>query len=206
LEDRGAETEAMISWVDLTPTILDFAGGLDGEGELKADVRNRLQAAAQKRSGQQDRRAAPGVFHGRSFLSVLRGEQVDDQWDEVFASHTFHEIQVYYPMRVVRERRYKLIWNIAHPLPFPFASDLWAAPTWQRQYEQGLDASYGVRAVGDYIQRREFELYDLQQDPAESLNLAADPAHQESLQRLKKRLRDFQQRTSDPWISKWDYQ
>ena len=41
-------------------------------------------------------------------------------WDEVFASHTFHEITMYYPMRVVHSGKYKLIWNIAHPLPYPF--------------------------------------------------------------------------------------
>ena len=42
-------------------------------------------------------------------------------WDEVNASHTFHDLPLYYPMRVVRTRRYKLIWNIAHGLPYPFA-------------------------------------------------------------------------------------
>ena len=51
-------------------------------------------------------------------------------WNELYASHTFHEITMYYPMRVVRGRQYKLIWNLAHPLPYPFASDLWEAPTW----------------------------------------------------------------------------
>ena len=45
---------------------------------------------------------------------------------------------MYYPMKVVRGARYKLIWNVAYQLPYPFASDLWAAPTWQKQYEQGM--------------------------------------------------------------------
>ena len=33
--------------------------------------------------------------------------------------------------------KYKLIWNIAYPLPYPFASDLWAASSWQAQWAKG---------------------------------------------------------------------
>jgi len=97
--------------------------------------------------------------------------------DEVFASHTFHEITMYYPMRVVRERRYKLIWNIAHGLPYPFASDLWAAPTWQTQWKQGMSAPYGAKTVRSYIHRPAFELYDVEKDPHEGNNLATSPEH-----------------------------
>lgn len=203
---RGGESDAMISWVDLTPTILDFAGGMNDRGQLLPQVQSTLRISGSKGPGQKDPRAAAGTFHGRSFLPIVRGEDDGSDWNEVFASHTFHEIQMYYPMRVVHERRYKLIWNIAHPLPFPFASDLWAAPTWQEQYQQGLDAPYGVRTVGQYIQRPEFELYDLQLDPEERNNLAASPEHADTLARLKLKLRQFQQRTDDPWVLKWQYE
>ena len=151
------------------------------------------------------RRYKKGTFHGRSFLPVV-GQCTAEGWDTVYASHTFHEIQMYYPMRVVRERQYKLIWNIAHPLPFPFASDLWAAPTWQAQYKQGPDAPYGKKTVHSYIQRPEFELYDLQQDPHEGTNLSDSPEHQETLARLKTKLKAFQETSKDPWIMKWKYE
>ncbi|MEZ6092004.1 MAG: sulfatase [Pirellulaceae bacterium] len=130
---RGFVSDAMVSLVDLTPTILDIAG-----------------APIDKKD-----------FHGRSFLSTVSDPDATG-WDVVYGSHTFHEIQMYYPMRTVRQRQYKLIWNIAFPLPYPFASDLWAAPTWQAQYQQGSDAMYGQRTVGRYIQRPEFELFDLE--------------------------------------------
>jgi N-sulfoglucosamine sulfohydrolase len=175
--DRGVATRAMVSWVDLTPTILDFTGVTTRQLE----------------------------FHGRSFLPVL--DDVDQEgWDEVFASHTFHEVTMYYPMRVARERRYKLIWNIAHQLPYPFATDLWAAPTWQEQFRHGPQTSYGKRTVDQYIHRPEFELYNLQSDPVESRNLAADPQHMKLLERLKTKIRNFQERTEDPWIMKWSHQ
>ncbi len=64
-------------------------------------------------------------YQGKSWLHLLNDPQAAHH-QSIFASHTFHEIQMYYPMRVVRDEQYKLIWNVAHPLPFPFASDLWS--------------------------------------------------------------------------------
>lgn len=123
-----------------------------------------------------------------------------------YASHTFHEITMYYPMRSVRSSRYKLIWNIAHPLPFPFATDLWESPTWQERLQEGLQAPYGPRTVGSYIQRPQFELYDLVTDPAEATNLAEAPEMQQELKGLISELQAFQKATGDPWILKWEHE
>jgi N-sulfoglucosamine sulfohydrolase len=109
-------------------------------------------------------------------------------------------------MRAIRDRQYKLIWNIAAPLPFPFATDLWAASTWQAQFQKGPDAMYGARTVDSYIHRPAFELFDLQADPAETNNLAADPKFATTLEEMKLRLKQFQKSTDDPWISKWTYE
>ena len=192
---RGHVNDAMVSWVDITPTILDFAGAPSPK-YTEENIRLPESRASTREETS---------LHGRSFLPVLE-ETSPEGWDEVYASHTFHEIQMYYPMRVVRERRYKLIWNIAHGLPFPFASDLWAASTWQDVYRQGMDARYGPRTVRAYIHRPEFELYDVEADPLESRNLAGDPKHGELLARLAEKIRAFQRRTSDPWLLKWEYE
>jgi arylsulfatase A-like enzyme len=152
--------------------------------------------------------APEAVYH---FETYLRGngrstvELAERCRDVIFASHTFHEIQMYYPMRAVQDRQYKLIWNIASPLPFPFASDLWAASTWQAQYRQGLDAPYGHRTVREYLHRPVFELYDMAADPHEARNLAGSETHQDVLRAHQQRLRAFQQETGDPWLLKWDY-
>jgi N-sulfoglucosamine sulfohydrolase len=183
--------EAMVSHVDLTPTLLDAAGALPKEPEV---------------TPKRPRAAAAGVaLQGRSYWPVLK-EEKPAGWDGVQASHTFHEITMYYPMRVVRDRRYKLIWNLASPLPFPFASDLWDAPTWQTVYKQGPDALYGKRTVKNYIQRPTFELYDLEKDPHEVHNLASESVHAKLLEDMKARLKSFQQQTSDPWVLKWNYE
>ncbi len=202
---RGAVRDAMISWVDLTPTILDFAGLLDSQtGRVREEVVDAIPPNRARTDPQNTRDVTPGQFHGRSFLPLLDAPG-SDGWDTVYASHTFHEIQMYYPMRVVRQRRWKLIWNLAYPLPFPFASDLWAAPTWQVQYQQGMDAPFGPWTVGRYIQRPEFELFDLEQDPYEANNLAEDPEYAEVREAMIEQLQEFQRRTDDPWILKWEY-
>lgn len=189
---RGATNTAMVSWVDLVPTVLEFAGINVPPSVPEPPV-------------------GPGNFtnqtpslQGRSFLRVI-DEQKPSGWDEVYASHTFHEITMYYPMRVVRTRTHKLIWNIAHPLPYPFASDLQASRTWQAVLSGGL-AMFGPRPVKTYLQRPKFELYDLTKDPLESTNLVGDPAYAKVLADLQAKLKAFQARTGDPWILKWDYE
>lgn len=201
---RGVASPAMISWVDLAPTVLDFAGELDATtNQPRPSLLSKL--ASPPAATQQTRAIRPGQFHGRSFLPILTQPDLPG-WDTAYGSHTFHEVTMYYPMRVVRHRRHKLIWNLAHPLPFPFASDLWVAPTWQTQWKQGPDASYGLRTVERYMHRPEFELYDLEQDPNETTNLASDPASAPLLQELQREIQEFQRRTHDPWVLKWEYE
>jgi len=173
---KGIACNALVNFADLAPTIADFAGALSGNNS----------------------------FQGRSFKSVLEQEHPQG-WDVTYASHTFHEITMYYPMRAVRRRRYKLIWNIAHGLDYPFASDLWDASTWQATIK--VDRKYyGKRTVEAYLHRPKFELYDLQNDPDEVKNLADDPQHEKVLEEFKAELKAFQKRTNDPWILKWDYE
>lgn len=173
---KSATCDALVNFADLAPTILDFAGALPSSGSLQ----------------------------GRSFKSVLNQEHPKG-WDETYASHTFHEITMYYPMRVVRRRKYKLIWNIAHGLDYPFASDLWASSTWQATIRAG-SKYYGKRTVEAYLHRPKFELYDLEADPHEVKNLADDPKHEKVLTELKAKLKAFQKQTNDPWIVKWEYE
>ena len=170
---RGTVNHAMVTWADLTPTILDFAG-IEPE---------------------------PDAFHGRSFRPIL-GETDPEGWDEIYAAHNFHELTMYYPMRVVRSGDYKLIWNIAHGLDYPFASDLWAASTWQSIHRSG-EKYYGNKKVEDYLKRPEFELFNLNTDPEESRNLATDPEHAKVLQSLKDKIKAFQIETRDPWQIMW---
>jgi N-sulfoglucosamine sulfohydrolase len=135
-------------------------------------------------------------------LPVLQREHAPD-WGEIYASHTFHEVTSYYPMRAVRDRRYKLIWNAAWKLDFPIADDLGSSATWQSVAGLEPGSRLGGRPLANFLQRPALELYDLQEDPGETRNLAGAPGHRERLERMVAKLKAFQKQTRDPWLKKW---
>jgi N-sulfoglucosamine sulfohydrolase len=194
--NAGKVSDALINWADLTPTILDRVGILD---EANALMLERVDDP-----GLNWNQTANPAFQGRSFRAVLEDADAPG-FDETYASHTFHEITMYYPMKSVITRKYKLIWNVAWQLPYPHASDLWASSTWQVALKSGT-GMYAGRTLDAFTNRAEFELYDLEADPYETRNLAGNPAYEVELEVLKKKLRDFQERTNDPWIIKWEHQ
>ncbi len=168
---HGTQCNAMASWTDITPTILDWC-------QVKSSA----------------------VLPGRSLLPLLEKENVEG-WDTVFASHQSHEVTMYYPMRVVRTRTHKYILNLAHPLEFPHAGDLWSSPTWQGIVKRG-DTKMGERDVKAYLHRPKEELYDLAKDPHELRNLAGTPAAAKVLEELRAKLADWRKQTNDPWLIK----
>lgn len=174
-ETSGVVSEAMVSWTDITPTVLDWAG---------------VQKPA-------------GVF-GRSMMPILDQPQPED-WDTVYGSHTFHEITMYYPMRMIRTRQYKYILNLAYGMEFPFAADLWGSPTWQGVLNRG-DDRYGRRTIEAYVRRPREELYDLQADPHEANNLAAGPNQANRVAEFRARLLEWQEKTNDPWVIKYKHE
>ncbi len=175
-DKKGTVTDAMVSWTDITPTILDYAG---------------LTPPDYK-------------FHGRSFLPVIEKEHPEG-WDEVYGSHSFHGVTMYYPMRMIRTRKYKLIWNIAHELRYPTDVDMWGSFGCKPYFESGAN-HFGKRKIEDLLYRPEFELYDMQQDPDEINNLAESPEHKNILEKLKAKIKIFQKNTDDPWIVKWTHE
>jgi N-sulfoglucosamine sulfohydrolase len=174
---QGTACDGLITWADVTPTVLDFAG-------LYAE---------------------PAEFAGQSFREIIDLETPSDWRTEVYAAHTFHEITNYYPMRVVRTQRYKFIWNIAWKLDYSFAADLWASASWQGVLREDREY-FGARTVDAYVHRDRFELYDLEQDPDEVINLAGDPAYATLVQDFCDKIRQFQHDTQDPWLHKWTYE
>lgn len=166
--ERGVVNNALVSFVDILPTVLEWVSG-ETTYELP----------------------------GRSLLPILEQEMPED-WDEIYASHVFHGITFYYPMRAVRTREFKLIWNLAHQLPYPIASDVVRGATWQAALSTG---QLGNKQLETYLQRPEYELFALESDPLELANLAYDPNYQTVFEDLKNRLLTKLQETNDPWLS-----
>ncbi|HET8548171.1 MAG TPA: sulfatase [Bryobacteraceae bacterium] len=174
---RGLVNNAMISWVDIAPTILDWAGA----------------------------KLPPYPLHGRSFLPILEQENPSG-WDRVYLSHTFHEVTMYYPVRGVRTRQYKYMRNLFPELSFPFSTDLFGSETWQSIRKGGPNARVGRRPVEQYLHRAPEELYDITSDPDELNNLARAPQHQAVLGELRADVTAMRRKTNDPWLINDSYQ
>jgi N-sulfoglucosamine sulfohydrolase len=194
-ENKGTVSDALINWADLAPTILDFAGALEASEKR---IRNEYEANKDR----WDNTHVPG-FHGKSFKEILETGK-SSGWDTTYASHTFHEVTMYYPMRTIITRKYKLIWNIAYPLPYPHAKDLWESATWQYALKN-KNVTFGGKSTEYMTYRPEFELYDLETDPEESYNLAGKDKYQDILENFKEKIKDFQENTQDPWAIKWKH-
>jgi N-sulfoglucosamine sulfohydrolase len=173
---RGVVNDSFASWVDVTPTILDWAGVKGGPN-----------------------------LPGRSLLGELEREHAPDGPDAVFGSHVQHEVTMYYPMRSIRTRKYKYILNIASPLEVPTAEDLFNSVTWQGILTRH-DTTVGQRSMDALIHRAKEELYDLESDPGESKNLAADPASARVLGEMRRRMKQWQEKTRDPWALKYEHE
>jgi N-sulfoglucosamine sulfohydrolase len=174
-KQRGVVNQAMASYVDVMPTILDWM-------QVKA----------------------PAGLPGRSLLPILEQEKPEG-WDVVYGSHQCHEVTMYYPMRMIRTRTHKLILNLAHPLEYPAAADLYESPTWQGVLKRS-DKTLGERTMEAYLHRPHEELYDLAKDPHESKNVAGDPKYADVLKDLRARLKEWQVKTKDPWVVKYTHE
>ncbi len=106
-QPRGRTSDALVSYVDLAPTVLDWAKAKGPSYKLP----------------------------GRSLLPLLGGEGKGR--DAVFASHQFHEITMAYPSRAICTKKYKLILNLSPDLEFPLASDIWGSESWQGILRRG---------------------------------------------------------------------
>ncbi len=165
-------SDAMVSFTDVVPTVLDWAGV-----------------------------AAPAAYplSGSTLLPILGGV-ADPARDAIVASHDFHEINQYYPMRSIRTRTHNYILNLAWQLPYPIAGDVAGSPSW-KAISADPTILLGKRSQAAYLQRPAEELYDLTRDPDELNNVAADPAYAAVKAQLAERLRSIRAATKDPWLA-----
>lgn len=169
---RGTKNPNMVSFIDILPTFLDWAG----HGDVTDSSRK-----------------------GRSILPILSRSDLVEGWDRVFGSHTFHEVTNYYPTRFMRTRRFKYHRNIAWKLDFPFAADLYGSLTWEG-IRNTNPPMLGSRSLKSYIQRPAEELYDLEADPEEVKNVAKDPVFRAQLEEMCKATEEWQRETGDLWL------
>ncbi|KAJ5925262.1 Alkaline phosphatase-like alpha/beta/alpha [Penicillium verhagenii] len=170
----GVVNPNMISYVDILPTLLDWAQHPNPKHPARL---------------------------GRSFLPILAEKSQLDGWNEVFGSHTFHEITNYWPTRFMRNRRFKYHRNIAWRLDFPFAADIYGSLTWEEiRNSENSPKMIGPRPLKDYFFRPAEELYDIQADADEVHNLAKDPEYAQVLEEMRTAMEKWQGRSEDAWL------
>lgn len=137
----------------------------------------------------------PGKMQGRSFLNLLLGRSYQAR-EDVFSERNWHNN--FDPIRSVRTRRHKLIFNAAPHFPYRPAWDLENSPSWAAYIQAGkrgqLTAEqFQLLAPG----RPLLELYDLDEDPHEFNNIATSPSHAGVLVDMKHRLSQWMHDTYD---------
>lgn len=164
----GSRTSAMVSWVDFLPTCLESVGASPPPTGEKASQ-----------------------LSGRSFLGVLLGK-TNAHRDRIFTTHSGDGRMNEYPVRAVRSAGWEYIRNLApgseHHTHIDKARSedgkgYWSS--WVRKAEQDAAAAAIVKR---YHTRPAEELYDLNADPHELRNLAADPAQAGRLAQFRSEL------------------
>lgn len=137
---------------------------------------------------------------GKSLMPVTHGEPTSG-FDQVFSSHNFHEVYMYYPMRVIRNKQYRLLHNLNYYAPYPLATDLYDNPTFKDILNRTLTGqpTKWFKTLEQYYYRDEFELYDLINDPLELTNLAYKAEYASVFQEMKKTLYKWRLDTNDYW-------
>lgn len=148
--EAGSRTNAMVSWIDILPTLIEFGGG-----------------------------KVPENLDGQSFASVLLGHDNESR-DRIFTTHSGDLKMNVYLSRSVRTDRYKLIWNPHPEFAFTSYIDLLLRETSGDYFKQWTEAAKtdhkAKKVLARYYARPEYELFDLQKDPHELTNLAETPA------------------------------
>ncbi|XP_022445121.1 N-sulphoglucosamine sulphohydrolase isoform X1 [Delphinapterus leucas] len=175
----GQVSEAYVSLLDLTPTILDWFS-----------IPYPSYAIFGSKTVQ---------LTGRSLLPALEAEPL---WTTVFGSQSHHEVTMSYPMRSVHHQNFHLVHNLHFKMPFPIDQDFYVSPTFQDL----LNRTTAGRPTGwykdlhHYYYRERWELFDRSQDPHETQNLATDPRYAQVLELLQTQLVKWQWETHDPWV------
>jgi uncharacterized sulfatase len=155
----GTRSEAMVSWVDLLPTLLEVAGGV-----------------------------SPADIDGRSFAGVLRGNTTAHR-DRIFTTHGGDGRWNVYPIRSVRLGDWKYIRNLHPEYAFTTHIDLQGNLGQRAYFQTWEEAAKRSAAAGAILQRYHArpaeELYDLSRDPEELNNLAAAPDQARRLAELR---------------------
>lgn len=167
----NTRTQAIVQYEDITPTLVQLAGG----------------------------QAIPRL-DGKSFLPVLTGASRQHR-DYAYGIHNNIPEGPAYPIRSIRDGRYKLILNLTPDKEYRIKYSMNAPPekmkvwsSWMLAAETSRQARVLTRRI---THRPAVEFYDLQQDPWELNNLAGQPAYKKRIADYAAKLKAWMQQQGD---------
>lgn len=183
--EGGRVCDALVSELDLMPTLLDFLG-----------IR------------------PPAIQHGVSLRPILEGKPDAKAHDLIFAeiAHKVQQVDDGMQERSVYDGRYHLIYREGLDKPRTVNADLKDWKPWRnRSYAETVkrkDAFPLAFELLSYVDPQslggkppKFELYDTKSDPDEVVNLAANPRYREQFVRLREALGNWIRNTNDRAVS-----
>lgn len=183
--EAGTTNDALMQYIDIPPTLMAVAG---------VDPK-------QINVGRKDTAGATG-FDGKNFLNLLKGSASTIR-DYVFAEHTTVGVTGYidpYPIRAVRDTRYKYIRNLEPDNTFWIKGihELPPYPSWRSDAENNPALAARIEWLSH---RPGEELYDLSVDPYEENNLIEDAAFSTHKSRLSAQLDSWMLQQGDSGIA-----
>ncbi len=164
----GKESNAMIEYCDVTPTLMDIAG---------VEVNKELD--------------------GKSFLPVLLGK-TNKHKEYVYGIQTTRGVigcPTFYGSRSVRSKKFKYILNLTPDETFVNSTNNSSVfKSWQKKALNDYNASL---LANKYLKRPAEELYNVERDPFELNNLANNPAYASQMCELKAKLADWMKQQGD---------
>ncbi|NGM66575.1 sulfatase [Sphingobacterium sp. SGR-19] len=166
-------TDAIVQYEDITPTLVDIAGG----------------------------KAITGL-DGLSFKKVLTDPEKPHR-EVAFGIHNNIPEGPAYPMRSIRDNHYKLILNLLPDATYSIKwmmndkdpTLVW--PTWKAEAKHNEAAA---KLTNRIAHKPAVEFYDLQQDPNELHNLAEEPAYKKLITKYTNRLQNWMREQGDSGI------
>ncbi len=170
----GRRTTALVQYADITPTLIELAGGTPDAA----------------------------LFDGSSFAAVLRGAS-DTHRGFTYAQHNNYPEGPPYPIRSVSDGSWRYIRNLTPDRTYIEKHLMGRTdhnPYWGSWIFTATENPRTLRLVERCLHRPAEELYHTAEDPFEMTNLATDPAHAAIKARLSTELDRHLAEQRDPGV------
>ncbi|WP_437917870.1 sulfatase family protein [Sphingobacterium sp. LRF_L2] len=166
----SSETNAIVQYEDITPTLVAIAG----ESPLK-------------------------TLDGKSFLPVIAGNKAKHR-DFAYGIHNNFPEGPAFPIRSIRDERFKLIVNLEPDSSYyiKYMTNLRDKNQVYTSWAEKAKTDRYAKFLTDRIsQHPELEFYDLANDPYELNNLAAESKYSNRIKRMRKELEKWMKEQGD---------